>query len=216
MATCPFCRRGSLRIIAVITHEAMVTRILRHRKLAPVPPPMAPARSRQAAFDWVASLVKEPQTSQPSPGSRRRAWSRGRRACNGGGLLRGRHCCAFPPAAFHPRPPAGGPPLPRPAARVQPQGSSAAPPQPLLRGTPAGAAAPRERGRGHPRRGVAAGGCRWGFQEACSPGAGAKMRLFFLSAMRVVHRRPRYIVDWTPRVIGRLAGKSQVREIPLV
>lgn len=58
MATCPFCRRGSLRIIAAITHEAVVTRILRHLKLAPVPPPLAPARSRQEAFDWVASLVK--------------------------------------------------------------------------------------------------------------------------------------------------------------
>ena len=50
-APCPLCRRGSLRIMAAITHEARVTRILRHRKLAPVPPPMAPARSHQAAFD---------------------------------------------------------------------------------------------------------------------------------------------------------------------
>jgi len=51
MAMCPLCRRGSLRIIAAITQEAMVTRILRHLKLAPVPSPMAPARSHQAAFD---------------------------------------------------------------------------------------------------------------------------------------------------------------------
>jgi hypothetical protein len=55
MATCPLCRRGSLRIIAAITHEAVITRILRHGKLASVPPPLAPARSRQATFDWVAS-----------------------------------------------------------------------------------------------------------------------------------------------------------------
>lgn len=54
MATCPLCRRGSLRIIAAITHEAVITRILRHCKLASVPPPLAPARSRQATFDWVA------------------------------------------------------------------------------------------------------------------------------------------------------------------
>jgi hypothetical protein len=54
MATCPFCRRGSLRIITAITHEAVITRILRHLKLAAVPPPIAPAHSRQATFDWVA------------------------------------------------------------------------------------------------------------------------------------------------------------------
>ena len=54
MATCPFCRRGSLRIIAAITQEAVMTRILRHCKLASVPPPIAPARLHQATFDWVA------------------------------------------------------------------------------------------------------------------------------------------------------------------
>src|SRR5262249_19238772 len=53
MATCPFCRRGSLRIIAVITQESVITRILRHRQLASIPPPIAPARGHQeiAAFD---------------------------------------------------------------------------------------------------------------------------------------------------------------------
>jgi len=54
MTTCPFCRRGSLRIMATITHEAVITRILRHLNLASVPPPIAPARSRQETFDWVA------------------------------------------------------------------------------------------------------------------------------------------------------------------
>jgi hypothetical protein len=54
MATCPFCRRGTLRIIAAITQESVITRILRHLKLASVPPPIAPARSRQERFDWVA------------------------------------------------------------------------------------------------------------------------------------------------------------------
>ena len=53
MATCPLCRCGSLRIIAAITQESVITRILRHCKLASVPPPIAPARARQAlcAFD---------------------------------------------------------------------------------------------------------------------------------------------------------------------
>ena len=44
METCPFCRRGSLRIIAAMTQEEVITRILRHLKLASVPPPIAPAR----------------------------------------------------------------------------------------------------------------------------------------------------------------------------
>ena len=53
MRTCPFCRRGTLRIIAVITQEAVITRILRHLQLASVPPPIAPARwcHEIAAFD---------------------------------------------------------------------------------------------------------------------------------------------------------------------
>ena len=50
MATCTLCRRGSLRIIAAITQESVITRILRHLKLASVPPPIAPARCRQELF----------------------------------------------------------------------------------------------------------------------------------------------------------------------
>lgn len=50
----PFCRQGSLRIIAAISQEAVITRILRHLRLAAVPPPIAPACSRQETFDWVA------------------------------------------------------------------------------------------------------------------------------------------------------------------
>ena len=57
MATCPLCRHGSLWIIAAITQEAVITRILRHLKLAAVPPPTTPARLRQETFDWVASSV---------------------------------------------------------------------------------------------------------------------------------------------------------------
>jgi hypothetical protein len=49
----PFCRCGSLRLIAAITQESVITRILRHLKLASVPPPITPARCRQEilAFD---------------------------------------------------------------------------------------------------------------------------------------------------------------------
>jgi len=54
MATCPFCRQGSLRIIAAITQAEVIRKILRHMKLAADPPPIAPAHSRQEAFDWVA------------------------------------------------------------------------------------------------------------------------------------------------------------------
>ena len=63
MATCPFCRRGSLQIIAAILpplrgrrepcdlhQESVITRILRHLKLASVPPPITPARCRQEIF----------------------------------------------------------------------------------------------------------------------------------------------------------------------
>jgi hypothetical protein len=47
MATCLLCRRGSLRIIAAITQESLITHILRHLKLASIPPPIAPTRLRQ-------------------------------------------------------------------------------------------------------------------------------------------------------------------------
>jgi hypothetical protein len=50
MTTCPLCHRGSLRIIAAITQESVMTRILCHLTLAPVPPPIAPARLRQEIF----------------------------------------------------------------------------------------------------------------------------------------------------------------------
>src|SRR5712692_9785232 len=40
LATCPLCRRGALRIIAALTQESVSTRLLRHRTLASVPPPI--------------------------------------------------------------------------------------------------------------------------------------------------------------------------------
>ena len=52
MARCPFCQRGALRLIAALTHGAVIRKILRHRKLAADPPPIAPARVRQEAFAW--------------------------------------------------------------------------------------------------------------------------------------------------------------------
>jgi Putative transposase/Transposase zinc-binding domain len=54
MARCPFCPLGTLRLIAVITQGEVIGKILRHLKLSADPPPIAPARSRQATFDWVA------------------------------------------------------------------------------------------------------------------------------------------------------------------
>ncbi len=54
MVHCPFCQRGTLRLIAVITQGAVINKILRHLKLSADPPPIAPARSRQATIDWVA------------------------------------------------------------------------------------------------------------------------------------------------------------------
>ena len=54
MGTCPFCQRGVLRLIAVITQGEVISKILRHLKRSADPPPIAPARSRQASCDWVA------------------------------------------------------------------------------------------------------------------------------------------------------------------
>jgi len=54
MGTCPFCQRGVLRLIAVITQGEVIRKILRHLKLSADPPPLVPARSRQAPCDWVA------------------------------------------------------------------------------------------------------------------------------------------------------------------
>jgi Putative transposase len=54
MITCPFCQRGALRLIAVITQGEVIRKILRHLKCAADPPPIAPARARQAPCDWVA------------------------------------------------------------------------------------------------------------------------------------------------------------------
>jgi len=54
MVHCPWCQRGTLRLIAVITQGEVIRKILRHLKRSVDPPPITPARSRQAPFDWVA------------------------------------------------------------------------------------------------------------------------------------------------------------------
>jgi hypothetical protein len=54
LGTCPFCQRGALRIMAAITQAEVIQKMLRHLKRAADPPPLAPARARQATFDWVA------------------------------------------------------------------------------------------------------------------------------------------------------------------
>src|SRR5215475_14829955 len=54
LAHCPFCPRGTLRLIAVITQGEVIRKILHHLKLAADPPSIAPARTRQAPYDWVA------------------------------------------------------------------------------------------------------------------------------------------------------------------
>ena len=51
MSTCPACGRGSMRIIADIIQEPVITRILCHLQLASVPPPIAPSRVRQETWE---------------------------------------------------------------------------------------------------------------------------------------------------------------------
>jgi hypothetical protein len=53
MATCPLCHRRSLRLIAIIIHESVMTCFVRYLTLAFIPPPIAPAYCPQGlcAFD---------------------------------------------------------------------------------------------------------------------------------------------------------------------
>ena len=52
MARCPWCQRGALRMIAAMTHGEVIRKILQPLQRSADPPPMAPARVRQAAFAW--------------------------------------------------------------------------------------------------------------------------------------------------------------------
>jgi hypothetical protein len=51
----PRCQSGTLRIIAAITSEPGIRRILRHLKLEPDPPPIAPAGLEQGRFAWASA-----------------------------------------------------------------------------------------------------------------------------------------------------------------
>jgi hypothetical protein len=99
----PWCRGGSLRIIAAITQESVITRILRHLKLASVPPP-------NRACPCSPSNVR---LGRLSP--RRRAWACGRRARSRGMRHTSERLKSLPPSLPQP-------PFPRPA----PQGAPAA------------------------------------------------------------------------------------------
>jgi hypothetical protein len=54
MQRCPACGRGTLRIIAAITHADVIRKILRHLKLAAEPPPIAPARVCHTTLAWAS------------------------------------------------------------------------------------------------------------------------------------------------------------------
>ena len=49
---CPFCQRGTRRMIAAMPHGEVIRTILRQLNLAVDPPPLAPARVRQDACAW--------------------------------------------------------------------------------------------------------------------------------------------------------------------
>jgi len=52
LARCPWCQRGALRMIAASTHGEGIRQLLQPLHLSADPPPIAPARVRQAAFAW--------------------------------------------------------------------------------------------------------------------------------------------------------------------
>jgi hypothetical protein len=55
-ARCPWCQRGTLRIIAAMMQGGVIRTILRHLKCAMDPPPIAPARVRQEVLAWSSGL----------------------------------------------------------------------------------------------------------------------------------------------------------------
>jgi hypothetical protein len=58
MATCPFCQRGAMRLIAVITQGEVISKSLRHLKRAADPPPIAPVRSRHVTGSPKATMAR--------------------------------------------------------------------------------------------------------------------------------------------------------------
>jgi hypothetical protein len=69
MERCPACGRGTLRIIAAITHAAVIRKILCPLTLAAEPSPIAPARACQATFAWTSP--------SPDSASSHVPWERG-------------------------------------------------------------------------------------------------------------------------------------------
>jgi hypothetical protein len=54
MERCPACGRGTLRIIAAITHADVIRKILCPLTLVAEPPPVTPARACHATFAWTS------------------------------------------------------------------------------------------------------------------------------------------------------------------
>ena len=152
-----------------MTQEAVSTRILGHLKLAAVPPPLAPARSRQATCAWVAS-------AHAIAGG-----LRGDVCATEVGLVSGRHLGAFEiPYSPSCSTPGGLLPYPIPRSASSPRGPCCAALRLTLGHTGRAAALRWVYGKRR-GRGVAAGGWRWG---ACSRAGGAQGLLNFLSAPR--------------------------------
>jgi hypothetical protein len=70
---CPACGRGTLRIIAAITHAAVIRTMLRHLKLATDPPPIAPARACHDRFAWASPSPHRASSRVPWAGRGRGA-----------------------------------------------------------------------------------------------------------------------------------------------
>ena len=56
MTKAPFNRTGygNPEVDKLLTQAEVICKMLRHLKRAADPPPIAPARARQAMFDWIA------------------------------------------------------------------------------------------------------------------------------------------------------------------
>ncbi len=140
MATCPFCRQGALRMIAATTQAEVIRKLLRHLKRAADPPPSAPARARQATFDWVASAQPARVDSGATCAQRRGvsplcAWAIPFAIA----LLQPSHVARL--AAVPPGHPCGAT-FTHPESPVQPQPQCAAPRAAWLRAAPAGCRGP--------------------------------------------------------------------------
>jgi hypothetical protein len=157
MATCPFCRRGAPRLIAVITQESVIRHILRHLQLAAVPPPLTPARGRHALFAF-------DEAHNP--------W------CRPIGDVHAAPATSRVPSSLPCLPPLA---VPRPALPEPPGDAPRTPPRPPVQAARSGAA-PRGGRRGAlspPLSPSARGGRQW---RPAAGVAGRKCRLYYLSS----------------------------------